>query len=88
MRMAVNTDEQQRLVSRAREIISSGTGTDTIKSALEAEGFTIRADKERVLALENTDAEVFVHITVDENNNVVQHDVVTFDDILKKPAGS
>jgi hypothetical protein len=86
--MAVNTDEQQRLVSRVREIISSGSGSDRIKSELEAEGFLIRAEKERVLALENTDAEIFVHITVDENNNVTQHDVVTFDDILKKPAGS
>jgi len=88
MRMAANTDEQQKLVSRVREIISSGTSPDAIKSELEAEGFTVRADKERVLALENINAEIFVHITVDEHNNVTRHDVVTFDDILKKPAGA
>ncbi len=52
---------------------------------LVSPGFDVRAEHRDAVALENTPAEIFVQIFVNDRGDIIDSHVVTFDEIEIKP---
>jgi hypothetical protein len=83
--MTVNKEEQQNLIARVREILSTYHPLDTVRGELEALGFGVRAEHGDVVSMENASAEIFVQLFLNEQRDVFDHHVVTFEEIDLKP---
>ena len=83
--MAVNREQQQKVLTKVREILSTYHTRDAVKIELESRGFTIRAEHGDVVSLENTPAEIFVQLFVTDRGYIVATHVVTFEEIELRP---
>lgn len=83
--MAANREEQQNVIGKVREILSTYHTRDAVREELESLGFDVRAEHGDVVSLENTHAEIFVQIFVNDRGDVFDSHVVTFDEIELKP---
>jgi len=83
--MAANREEQQNVIEKVREILSTYHTRDAVREELESLGFDVRAEHGDVVSLENTHAEIFVQIFVNDRGDVFDSHVVTFDEIELKP---
>ncbi len=83
--MAVNSDEQQRVLAKIRDILSTYYTRDAVQGELESLGFEVRAEHGDVVSMENGPAEVFVQLFVNERGDVFDSHVVTFEEIELKP---
>ena len=83
--MAVKKEEQQAVLAKTREILATYHTRDAVRSELEFLGFDVRAEHGGAVSLENTPAELFVQIFVNERGDVFDSNVVTFEDIELKP---
>jgi hypothetical protein len=85
--MAVNQEEQQGVLAKVRDILSTYYTRDAVRSELESLGFDVRAEHGDVVSLENSHAEVFVQLFVNDRGDVFDSHVVTFEEIELKPRG-
>jgi hypothetical protein len=85
--MAVNKEEQQNILAKVRDILSTYHTQDAVRSELESLGFDVRAEHRDVVSLENTLAEIFVQLFVNDRGDVFDSHVVTFDEIELKLKG-
>lgn len=46
-------------------------------------GFLRTGGNPDILALENTELELYIHINIDNNEKILNYEVLTFDDIKK-----
>lgn len=83
--MAVNKEEQQKVLAKVREILSTYHVRDAIKNELKYLGFDVRAEHGDVLSLENTPVEIFVQLFANDRGDIVDTHVVTFEEIELKP---
>jgi hypothetical protein len=83
--MAANREEQQNVIGKVREILSTYHTRDAVREELESLGFDVRAEHGDVVSLENTHAEIFVQIFVNDRGDLFDSHVVTFDEIELKP---
>ncbi|MFY1642961.1 hypothetical protein ACK11Z_04400 [Methanoculleus bourgensis] len=83
--MAANREEQQNVIEKVREILSTYHTRDAVREELESLGFDVRAEHGDVVSLENTHAEIFVQIFVNDRGDLFDSHVVTFDEIELKP---
>jgi len=68
--MAVNNEEQQKVLAKVREILSTYHTRDAVKSELESLGFDVRAEHGDVVSLENTLAEIFVQLFTNDRGDI------------------
>ncbi|MCK9277240.1 MAG: hypothetical protein M0P22_04030 [Methanoculleus sp.] len=85
--MAVNQEEQQGVLAKVRDILSTYYTRDAVRSELESLGFDVRAEHGDVVSMENSPAEVFVQLFVNDRGDVFDSHVVTFEEIELKPRG-
>ncbi|MCE5337822.1 MAG: hypothetical protein LLF90_03935 [Methanomicrobiaceae archaeon] len=85
--MAVNQEEQQGVLAKVRDILSTYYTRDAVRSELESLGFDVRAEHGDVVSLENSLVEVFVQLFVNDRGDVFDSHVVTFEEIELKPRG-
>ncbi|MDN7013714.1 hypothetical protein FGW20_11855 [Methanoculleus sp. FWC-SCC3] len=85
--MAVTEEEQQTVLAKIRDILSTYYTRDAVRSELEALGFEVRAEHGDVVSMENTPAEIFVQIFINEQGDVFDSHVVTFEEIDLRPRG-
>ncbi|KDE55330.1 hypothetical protein [Methanoculleus sp. MH98A] len=85
--MAVTEEEQQTVLAKVRDVLSTYHTRDAVFSELEILGFEARAEHGDVISMENTPAEVFVQLFVNERGDVFDSHVVTFEEIELKPKG-
>jgi len=83
--MAVTEEEQQNVLAKVREILSTYYTRDAVRNELKSLGFEVRAEHGNVVSMENAPAEVFVQLFVNERGDVFDSHVVTFEDIELKP---
>ena len=83
--MAANREEQQNVIEKVREILSTYHTRDAVREELELLGFDVRAEHGDVVSLENTHAEIFVQIFVNDRGDLFDSHVVTFDELELKP---
>jgi len=83
--MAANREEQQNVIGKVREILSTYHTRDAVREELESLGFDVRAEHGDVVSLENTHAEIFVQIFVNDRGDLFDSHVVTFDELELKP---
>ncbi|GLI47828.1 hypothetical protein [Methanoculleus bourgensis] len=83
--MVANREEQQNVIGKVREILSTYHTRDAVREELESLGFDVRAEHGDVVSLENTHAEIFVQIFVNDRGDLFDSHVVTFDEIELKP---
>ncbi|CCJ36955.1 hypothetical protein KH990_12700 [Methanoculleus bourgensis] len=83
--MAANREEQQNVIEKVREILSTYHTRDAVREELESLGFDVRAEHGDVVSLENTHAEIFVQIFVNDRGDLFDSHVVTFDELELKP---
>lgn len=83
--MAVNNEEQQKVLAKVREILSTYHTRDAVKSELESLGFDVRAEHGDVVSLENTLAEIFVQLFTNDRGDIFDTHVVTFEEIELRP---
>jgi len=83
--MAANREEQQSVIEKVREILSTYHTRDAVREELESLGFDVRAEHGDVVSLENTHAEIFVQIFVNDRGDLFDSHVVTFDELELKP---
>ncbi|MDD3933629.1 hypothetical protein [Methanoculleus sp. UBA303] len=85
--MAVNQEEQQGVLAKVRDILSTYYTRDAVRSELESLGFDVRAEHGDVVSMENSHTEVFVQLFVNDRGDVFDSHVVTFEEIELKPRG-
>ncbi|NLA99718.1 MAG: hypothetical protein GX837_01955 [Methanomicrobiales archaeon] len=85
--MAVTEEEQQKVLAKVREILSTYHTRDAVQGELESLGFEIRAEHGDVVSMENTSAEVFVQLFMNDRGDVFDSHVVTFEEIEIRPEG-
>ncbi|MCT8337713.1 hypothetical protein FKB36_09520 [Methanoculleus sp. Afa-1] len=85
--MAVTEEEQQAVLTKVRDILSTIHTRDAVRSELESLGFEVRAEHGDVVSMENAPAEIFVHISMNDRDEIVDSHVVTFEEIDLKPRG-
>lgn len=85
--MAVTEEEQQKILVKVREILSTYHTRDAVRGELESLGFEIRAEHGDVVSMENTSAEVFVQLFMNDRGDVFDSHVVTFEEIEIRPEG-
>jgi len=85
--MAVNRDEQQRVLEEVREILSTYYTREAVQSELHSLGFEVRAEHGDIVSMENTPAEVFVQLFVNDRGDVFDSHIVTFEEIELKHRG-
>ena len=85
--MAVTEEEQQAVLAKVRDILSTIHTRDAVRSELESLGFEVRAEHGDVVSMENTPAEIFVHMSMNDRDEIVDSHVVTFEEIDLKPRG-
>ncbi|WP_332450513.1 hypothetical protein [Methanoculleus sp.] len=83
--MAVNSEEQQDVLLKVREILSTYHTREAVQNELTSLGFVVRAEHGDVVSMENAPIEIFVHISMNDRNEIVDSHVVTFDEIDLKP---
>ncbi len=86
--MAVKEEEQQNVLEKVREILSTYHTRDAVRNELASLGFDVRAEHGEVVSMENTPAEVFVQLFVNDRGDVFDSHVVTFGEIELKPKSS
>ena len=84
--MTVSKEKQRALIARVREILSTYYPLDTVRGELEALGFGVRAEHGDVVSMENAGAEIFVQLFLNEQRDVFDHHIVTFDEIEVEPS--
>ena len=85
--MAVTEEEQQAVLAKVRDILSTIHTRDAVRSELESLGFEVRAEHGDVVSMENTLAEIFVHISMNYRDEIVDSYAVTFEEIDLRPRG-
>lgn len=85
--MAVNRDEQQSVLTKVRDVLSTYYTRDAVRSELESLGFEVRAEHADVVSMENAPAEIFIQLFVNDRGDVADSHVVTFEEIELKPRG-
>ncbi|WP_214020294.1 hypothetical protein [Methanoculleus sp.] len=85
--MVVKEEEQQNVLAKVRDILSTYHTRDAVRSELEALGFDVRAEHGDVVSMENAPAEIFVQLFVNDRGDVFDSHVVTFAEIELKPKG-
>ncbi len=85
--MAVNSEEQQDVLLKVREILSTYHTREAVQNELASLGFIVKAEHGDVVSLESAPAEIFVHISMNDRDEIVDSHVVTFDEIDLKPKG-
>ena len=85
--MAVTEEEQQAVLTKVRDILSTIHTRDAVRSELESLGFEVRAEHGDVVSMENAPAEIFVHMSMNDRDEIVDSHVVTFEEIDLKPRG-
>lgn len=85
--MAVTEEEQQAVLTKVRDILSTIHTRDAARSELESLGFVVRAEHGDVVSMENAPAEIFVHMSMNDRDEIVDSHVVTFAEIDLKPRG-
>ncbi|KAF5081853.1 hypothetical protein [Methanoculleus horonobensis] len=85
--MAVTEEEQQAVLMKVRDILSTYYTRDAVRSELEVIGFEVRAEHGDVVSMENAPAEIFVQISINERGDVFDSHVVTFEEIDLRPRG-
>lgn len=85
--MALTEEEQQAVLIKVRDILSTIHTRDAVRSELESLGFEVRAEHGDVVSMENAPAEIFVHISMNDRDEIVDSHVVTFEEIDLKPRG-
>ena len=83
--MAVKVEEQQSFLAKVRDILSTYYTRDAVRSELESLGFDVRAEHGDVISMENTLAEIFVQLFINDKGDVFDSHIVTFDEIELKP---
>ncbi|MDD2473651.1 MAG: hypothetical protein PHR49_06650 [Methanoculleus sp.] len=83
--MTVNKDEQQAVLMKVRDVLSTYHTLDAVRDELESLGFDVRAEHGDVVSMENAPAEIFVQISMNDRGDIVDSHVVTFDEIELKP---
>lgn len=85
--MAVTEEEQQAVLAKVRDILSTIHTRDAVRSELESLGFEVRAEHGDVVSMENAPAEIFVHISMNDRDEIVDSYAVTFEEIDLRPRG-
>ncbi|MDN7023444.1 hypothetical protein FGU65_00760 [Methanoculleus sp. FWC-SCC1] len=85
--MAVNTEEQQKVLQQVHDILSAYGSVSAVRGELATRGFVVKAEHGDVVSMENADAEIFVLIRAGEAGQVAGSHVTTFDEIELKPQG-
>jgi len=85
--MAVTEEEQQTVLTKVRDILSTIHTRDAVRSELESLGFEVRAEHGDVVSMENAPAEIFVHISMNDRDEIVDSHAVTFEEIDLRPRG-
>ncbi|PKL61254.1 MAG: hypothetical protein CVV31_12375 [Methanomicrobiales archaeon HGW-Methanomicrobiales-2] len=80
-------EEQQNVLVKVRDILSTYHTRDAVKNELEFLGFVVKAEHGDVVSMENTPAEIFVHLSINDQDDIFDSHVVTFDEIELKPGG-
>ncbi|MCM2465759.1 hypothetical protein [Methanoculleus oceani] len=80
-------EEQQNILAKVREILSTYHTRDAVRSELESLGFDVRAEHGDVVSMENAPAEIFVQLSVNSRGEIFDSHVVTFEEIELKPKG-
>ncbi|BBL68295.1 hypothetical protein [Methanoculleus chikugoensis] len=85
--MPITEEEQQAVLAKVRDILSTYHTREAVRSGLESIGFVVRAEHGDVVSLENAPAEIFVQIFINERDDVFDSHVVTFEEIDLRPRG-
>lgn len=85
--MAITEEEQQAVLAKIRDVLSTYYTRDAVRSELESLGFVVRAEHGDVVSMENAPAEIFVQLYINERGDVFDSHVVTFEEIELKPGG-
>ncbi|WP_292364300.1 MULTISPECIES: hypothetical protein [unclassified Methanoculleus] len=85
--MAAKEEEQQNVLAKVRDILSTYYTRDAVRNELEALGFDIKAEHGDVISMENAPAEIFVQLFVNDRGDIFDSHVVTFEEIELKPKG-
>jgi hypothetical protein len=82
----VNRELQDEMIQTIEDLFSSyhPDQVDTILGELAALGFVRVGGNPSAVSMENVRMELFVLIGVDEGGDLVSHEVVRFDQIMKK----
>lgn len=83
--MAVTEEEQQNVLAKVREILSTYYTRDAVQGELSSLGFEVRAEHGDVVSMENALAEVFVQLFMNDRGDVFDSRVVTFEEIEVRP---
>ncbi|MDK2917176.1 MAG: hypothetical protein PWR25_1733 [Euryarchaeota archaeon] len=85
--MAITEEEQQAVLAKIRDVLSTYYTRDAVRSELESLGFVVRAEHGDVVSMENAPAEIFVQLYINERGDVFDSHVVTFEEINLRPRG-
>ena len=80
-------EEQQNVLAKVRDILSTYHTRDAVKNELEFLGFVVKAEHGDVISMENAPAEIFVHLSVNDRDEIFDSHIVTFEEIELKPGG-
>ncbi len=83
--MAVDKEEQQKILQQVHDIFSAYGTVSAVRDELSSRGFVVKAEHGDVVSMENADMEIFVLIRGGEAGQVVGDHVTTFDEIELKP---
>ncbi|HOI57428.1 MULTISPECIES: hypothetical protein [unclassified Methanoculleus] len=83
--MATNIEEQQTVLLKVREILSTYHTRDAVRGELASLGFVVKAEHGNVVSMESAPAEIFVQLSVNDQDEIVDSHVVTFEEIELKP---
>lgn len=83
--MAVTSEEQQNVLAKVREILSTYHTRDAVRSELASLGFVVKAEHGDVVSMESAPAEIFVQLSANDRDEIVDSHVVTFEEIELKP---
>ena len=83
--MAVNSEEQQDVIIKVREILSTYHTREAVQNELMSLGFVVKAEHGDVVSMESASIELFIHLSMNDRDEIVDSHVVTFGDIDLKP---
>ncbi|WOF15428.1 hypothetical protein F1737_01400 [Methanoplanus sp. FWC-SCC4] len=81
--MVIRVHEQKDLIEKVKLVFSNYTDLDIVMGELASLGFLRTGGNPDILALENTELELYIHINIDNNEKILNYEVLTFDDIKK-----
>ncbi|MDD3407386.1 MAG: hypothetical protein PHP13_04810 [Methanomicrobium sp.] len=79
--MTDRINEQKIIIEKVESIFKNYVKFDIVSGELESLGFIRTGGRYDVAAFENSELEIYVHISLEDEENIKNYEILTFDDI-------